>query len=67
MMPVMDGIETLKKAKENKLIPDTTPVVALTADAVMGARERYMEAGFDDYLSKPVEVPRLEEILKKYL
>ncbi len=67
MMPVMDGIETLKKAKENKLIPDTTPVVALTADAVMGARERYMEAGFDDYLSKPVEVPQLEEILRKYL
>ncbi|MCR4585936.1 MAG: response regulator [Lachnospiraceae bacterium] len=67
MMPVMDGIETLTKAKESGLIPGTTPVVALTADAVMGARERYMEAGFDDYLSKPVEVPQLEEILKKYL
>ena len=67
MMPEMDGIETLAAAKQGKLIPEGTTVVALTANAVVGARESYLEAGFDDYLSKPVEVKALEEVLAKYL
>lgn len=51
MMPIMGGEETLKnlKAKEGF----TTPVLALTADAMGGAKEKYMGMGFDDYLSKP--------------
>ena len=67
MMPQMDGIETLQRAKEGGLIQSGCAVIALTANAVVGAREKYLEAGFDDYLSKPVEVPALESILKKYL
>ena len=67
MMPRMDGIETLQNAREKNLIPKETTVIALTANAVVGARESYIEAGFDDYLSKPVEIKALEHILTKYL
>lgn len=67
MMPKMDGIETLKKMKSDNLLPKDAKVIALTANAVNGARDRYLSAGFDDYLSKPIEVSGLEELLKKYL
>ncbi|MCR5301940.1 MAG: response regulator [Lachnospiraceae bacterium] len=67
MMPQMDGIETLKAAKEKDLIPGECVVIALTANAVVGAREEYMRQGFDDYLSKPVEVKALKDILLKHL
>ena len=67
MMPKMDGIETLKILKAEGLIPEGMTVIALTANAVVGARESYLEAGFDDYLSKPIEVEKLEEKLVKYL
>ena len=55
MMPNMDGIETLNISKtlENNKCMDV-PVIALTANAIVGATEMYIEAGFDDYLSKPV-------------
>ncbi|MCR4991120.1 MAG: response regulator [Lachnospiraceae bacterium] len=66
MMPDMDGIETLKNLKENEKLKDTI-FVALTANAVSGAREMYMEAGFSDYLSKPIDGERLERMLRKYL
>lgn len=67
MMPHMDGIETLKLLREKNMIPQGMTVIALTANAVVGARETYLEAGFDDYLSKPVEVEKLEEKIAKYL
>ncbi len=67
MMPKMDGIETLEKAKEEKLLSEGCAVIALTANAVVGARESYLDAGFDDYLSKPVDVATLESILAKFL
>ena len=67
MMPKMDGIETLKRLKDENLIPSETIVIALTANAVVGAREMYLEAGFDDYLSKPIAVKELGEILVRYL
>ncbi|MCR4585130.1 MAG: response regulator [Lachnospiraceae bacterium] len=67
MMPKMDGIETLGILKEKNYIPEGTAVIALTANAVVGARESYLQAGFDDYLSKPIEVEKLEEKLVKYL
>ncbi len=67
MMPRMDGIETLTKLKEEKLLPDTTVVIALTANAVVGAKESYLSSGFDDYLSKPIEVEALERKLVRYL
>ena len=66
MMPEMDGVETLHKLREASLT-EQTEVVALTANAVSGARESYLEMGFDDYLSKPIEVEKLEAILKKHL
>lgn len=68
MMPEMDGIETLQNLREEKDNPNLeTPVICLTANAISGAREKYLAAGFDDYLTKPVEVDRLEEMLLHYL
>lgn len=65
MMPDMDGIETLEHIRN---ITDSIPVcIALTANAVSGAREMYLEAGFADYLSKPIDGKRLELMLKRYL
>ena len=52
MMPDMDGIETLNSLK--KIEGFKTPVIALTADAVVGAREKFIKAGFDEYVSKPI-------------
>lgn len=67
MMPQMDGIETLAKLKERELIPSDTVVIALTANAVIGAKESYIDAGFSDYLSKPIELDQLEKVLTQYL
>lgn len=67
MMPEMDGMETLKILKENDLIPKGCAVIALTANAVVGARDLYLNAGFSDYLSKPIDVERLEDKLIKFL
>ena len=63
----MDGVETLKRLKEEDLIPQGCVVIALTANAVSGARERYLDSGFDDYLSKPIEVAQLERKLAAHL
>ena len=67
MMPGLDGIETLARLKEYHLIKEGMVVIALTANAVVGARDTYMQAGFDDYLTKPIEVKKLEETLLHYL
>ena len=67
MMPKMDGIETLAKIKEEHLATAGMTMIALTANAVVGAKEAYLKAGFDDYLPKPIEVEKLEEKLEKYL
>ncbi|MCR4634695.1 MAG: response regulator [Butyrivibrio sp.] len=68
MMPDKDGIETLKEMKE---IADTTnagtPIVCLTANAISGMREMYINAGFDDYITKPIDPDRLEALLLTYL
>ncbi len=66
MMPVMDGIEALTQIKNEKLCDDI-PVIVLTANAVGDARKEYLEAGFDDYLSKPVLSGQLLAVIKKYL
>ncbi|MCR4793113.1 MAG: response regulator [Lachnospiraceae bacterium] len=62
MMPDMDGIETLEHIR-NTDRGSRVPAVALTANAVSGAREKYLKAGFTDYLSKPVDGTRLEKLL----
>lgn len=66
MMPVMDGMETLREMKRRNLCPDT-PAVALTANAVAGAKEAYIAGGFEDYLSKPVQRNQLIRMIRKYL
>ena len=62
MMPDMDGIETLKHIRTAGMSKNT-PAIALTANAISGAREMYLEAGFMDYLSKPVDGIKLEKML----
>ena len=66
MMPGMSGIQTLEEIKKEH-IAEETPVIALTADAIVGARETYLSEGFTDYLTKPVMYHDLESILLKYL
>ncbi len=67
-MPGMDGTETFHKIKEDKDSPNIdTPIIVLTANAISGARDNFLKAGFDDYLSKPIESDRLEETLIKFL
>ncbi|MBR3606462.1 MAG: response regulator [Lachnospiraceae bacterium] len=68
MMPEMDGIETLHRIKEMKDNPCVyTPVVALTANAITGAKEMYLEEGFDAFLPKPIHPERLEKLILKLL
>lgn len=66
MMPVMDGMTAMHKLREEKLC-EATPIIVLTANAVSGAKKEYLDAGFDDYLSKPVLSNKLFQLLKKYL
>ena len=64
MMPEMDGLETLEKMRKIAMCPNIkTPVIALTANAISGSREFYLEAGFDDYISKPIEPKKLEKLI----
>lgn len=69
MMPEMEGTETFQKVRrmeqERGLKP--VPVILLTADDSVGARKKYMEYGFDNYLSKPIEEQLVREEVKKYI
>ncbi len=68
MMPDKDGIETLSEMHSLKDTPnDGTPIVCLTANAISGMRETFIKAGFDDYLTKPIDPDRLETMLLQYL
>ena len=61
MMPKMDGVQTLEKLKE--ITGFKTPVVALTANAISGIKEQYLNSGFSDYLAKPIEKDELVRVL----
>ncbi len=65
MMPKMNGVETLRRLKEIEGF--NLPVIALTADAIEGTDEKYLKAGFDAYLSKPIDKYHLDKVLKKFL
>lgn len=65
MMPDINGVDTLKKLKSNKNF--NTKVIALTADALSTSRNKYLKAGFTDYLAKPFKKEELEEKLKNLL
>ena len=67
-MPEMDGIETLHKMRELPEVSiEDVPVIALTANAVSGAREMFIAEGFDNYLTKPIDSAKLERLIIKYL
>jgi CheY-like chemotaxis protein/anti-sigma regulatory factor (Ser/Thr protein kinase) len=67
-MPLKNGVDTMlsirKYQKEHAL---TTPIIALTANAVSGDKQKFLEIGFDDYLSKPIDVEQLAQTLSQYV
>lgn len=68
MMPDMDGIETLRAMQQiEEYIQKPSVVIALTANAIVGAKEEYLKEGFEDYLSKPIDFMKLEEMIRQYL
>ncbi len=68
MMPKKDGIQTLKEMKVEENNPNLdTPTICLTANAISGAREKYINAGFDEYLTKPIDPGKLEDMMITYL
>lgn len=68
MMPEMDGIEVLHEFRKNENSPSkSSPVIMLTANAMMGADKQYLENGFSDYLSKPIKPASLENMVIKHL
>lgn len=67
MMPEMDGVETLGHLKESEHLCNEVPVIALTANAISGAKESYLSAGFTNYLSKPIDSNELNRMLLEYI
>ena len=67
MMPDLDGLQTLDILKEHGYLGSRTKVIALTANAIAGAKEYYISKGFDDYLTKPIDAEALEDMLLKYM
>ena len=70
MMPEMDGIEAVRIIREMGSRDEKfakIPIVALTANAIVGAKEMFMQSGFNDFLSKPIETAKLNDILAKWI
>lgn len=65
-MPVMDGIEAAKTIRALSGAVSKLPIIALTADAMSGSREKVMQAGMDDFLTKPIDVQKLMNALSKW-
>lgn len=66
MMPEMDGFETIQQIKDNKETRDI-PIIAVTAQAMKGDREKCLQAGASDYVSKPINMKQLVESIEKLL
>ena len=66
-MPEMDGFEATRLIREEEGEERRTPIIAMTASAMKGDRERCLDAGMDDYVSKPVTPKSLEEVLKRWV
>jgi two-component system sensor histidine kinase/response regulator len=66
-MPVMDGLEATRGIRNLESGRRRTPIVALTANAMMGTLERCLESGMDDYLSKPLDISRLHDVLDRFM
>jgi CheY-like chemotaxis protein/HPt (histidine-containing phosphotransfer) domain-containing protein len=72
MVPGMDGIEATAairswEKEQTSEFSKETPIVALTANAIAGMKDMFLERGFNDYLAKPIEMPKLHQILKKWI
>ncbi|MBD5451755.1 MAG: response regulator [Lachnospiraceae bacterium] len=68
MMPEMDGVETLHRIRRKPgSYFQSLPVIAFTANAIGGAREMFMDEGFDDFIAKPIELSVLERMLRRYI
>jgi signal transduction histidine kinase/CheY-like chemotaxis protein len=74
MMPEMDGVETTriiraweKEKQEKGAIQQPVPIIALTANALIGMKEMFFSNGFSDYLSKPIEIPKLDEMMLTWI
>jgi len=67
MMPEMDGVETVQEIRKLGGKFEEITIVALTANAVAGAREMFLSNGFNDFISKPIDASELQELVKKYL
>jgi PAS domain S-box-containing protein len=68
MMPEMDGIEAVRAIRAlDKNYARTIPIIALTANAVSGMKEMFLKNGFDDFLPKPIEISKLDEIVTKWI
>lgn len=61
-MPIMDGYTLIKKIKEELKLQ--TPTIAVTAFAIQGDKEKLLMAGFDDYVSKPIDMNELHKVIK---
>jgi CheY-like chemotaxis protein len=66
-MPEMDGYEAATAIRGLSGASATTPIIAMTASAMPGDRQRCLDAGMDDYISKPVQRDNLESIVEKWL
>ena len=66
MMPEMDGIETLHEIRSRKLC-EGVPIIMLTANAIIGDKEKYLREGFDDFLTKPIIPDKLDKMILRYL
>ncbi|MBI5444547.1 MAG: response regulator, partial [Deltaproteobacteria bacterium] len=66
-MPVLDGVETARLIRQGEMrdVPRDLPLVALTAHALKGVRERFLAAGMDDYVSKPLDLSEIARVLAR--
>jgi CheY-like chemotaxis protein len=69
MMPGLDGIETVRIMREEieNAYAKNIPVIALTANAVSGTQELFLKKGFQDFLSKPIDILRLDEVIRRWI
>ena len=66
-MPRMDGFEATRRIRSDASLPQQVPIVAMTANAMEGDRQRCLDVGMDDYIAKPVDVNRLYQAVEHWL